>query len=243
MMVQDQQFPGPHGRNAPRYAPAGARRSRHPCLKCYCWCCCGVFVLLLLFAGVVAAGFAIINPSYSKYVISDLTSNAFNLTEDFDLHARFVVTVIANNPNKYISIVYGKDSSVDLSFRNETFRNGSSSFVKLCSGKIPEFKQPTTNITSMKIDLKGDLTKGDFTTGKNNSVAASNFKDKVKSNSIPLVVAVKTRVNVIILGKEINHPQVGIAANCSMDVNTLSAGKEIKMSNITYYSVALNFHP
>ncbi|XP_004306015.1 PREDICTED: uncharacterized protein LOC101304502 [Fragaria vesca subsp. vesca] len=221
-MVHDQQFPGPHGRNAPRYAPAGARRSRHPCLKCYGWFCCGLFALALIFAAVVAGFWAIVNPSLPKYTVFGITSNAYNFTNDFKFHGRFVVNLGSNNLNKYITIVYEKDSTVDL-----LFRDGRSNFVKLCSGMFPEFKQPTANITSMNIDLKGDLTKGDF------GGSANTFNEKVKSNSIPLVVAVKTHGEAIILGHNL---KVELAANCSMDVDSLSAGKEgkeqLKMSNM-----------
>ncbi|KAK9924722.1 hypothetical protein M0R45_033076 [Rubus argutus] len=231
-MVNDQQFPAPHGRNVPRYPSTAAHRSGgNRCAKCYCFCYCCVFILLLLLAAGAAAAFVIINPNLPKYTITELTSNAFNFTKDFKLHARFVVKVKADNPNKYIGIVYGKDSSVDL-----LFRDGRSNFVKLCSGKIPDFTQPSNNVTTMKIDLKGDLTKGDF------SSSASVFMDKVNSNKIPLVVAVKAPVSLVFAGKEIKH-KVQIGANCSMDVNTLTPGKGLKMSDMIYDSATINFYP
>ncbi|CAN6574451.1 unnamed protein product [Malus baccata var. baccata] len=223
MMHQDPGYPGPNGRNPPRfngqYRPNGRRKNS--CLRCYCWCCCCIFVTLVVIIAAVAISLVIINPRKPKYSISDFSVKAFNLTPDYSLHAQFVVTVKAENPNKRISIVYGKGSTVQLKY----------SGMKLCTGVVPHFRQPTRNTTLMNVDLRGDLKGSDF-----KGPIGESLMQKIKSGRIPVAVSVRVPVNVGLGAYNVLPDPIGIYVDASMVVNNLSQpDKKVQISDPKYH--------
>ncbi|KAM1010011.1 hypothetical protein FF1_045383 [Malus domestica] len=223
MMHQDPGYPGPNGRNPPRfngqYRPNGRRKNS--CLRCYCWCCYCIFVTLVVIIAAVAISLVIINPRKPKYSISDFSVKAFNLTPDYSLHAQFVVTVKAENPNKRISIVYGKGSTVQLKY----------SGMKLCTGVVPHFRQPTRNTTLMDVDLRGDLKGSDF-----KGPIGESLMQKIKSGRIPVAVSVRVPVNVGLGAYNVLPDPIGIYVDASMVVNNLSQpDKKVQISDPKYH--------
>ncbi|KAH0984280.1 hypothetical protein GBA52_011457 [Prunus armeniaca] len=226
VMLQDQgapgHYPGPHGRNPPRfngqYRPNGRRKNT--CLRCYCCFYCCFFITLVVIIAAVVISFIIINPRVPEYKINDFSVKAFNLTPDFNLNAHFVITVKAENPNKQISIIYGKGSSVTLLYSGK----------KLCSGNVPDFTQPTKNTTMINVDLKGDLKGSDF-----GGSLGESFMEKMKSDRIPLTVAVRVPVNAAMGNMHVLKDPMGIYVNCSMVVNNLSQpDKKVGISDTKY---------
>ncbi|KAB2613671.1 hypothetical protein D8674_035987 [Pyrus ussuriensis x Pyrus communis] len=210
MMHQDPGYPGPNGRNPPRfngqYRPNGHRKNS--CLRCYCWCCCCIFVILVVIIAAVAISLVIINPRKPKYSISDFSVKAFNLNPHYNLHAQFVVTVKAENPNKRISIVYGKGSTVQLKY----------SGMKLCTGVVPHFRQPTRNTTLMDGPIGESL------------------MQKIKSGRIPVTVSVRVPVNVGLGAYNVLPDPIGIYVDASMVVNNLSQpDKKVQISDPKYH--------
>ena len=169
----------------------------------------------------VAISLVIINPRKPKYSISDFSVKAFNLTPDYNLHAQFVVTVKAENPNKRISIVYGKGSNVQLKY----------SGMKLCTGVVPHFRQPTRNTTLMDVDLRGDLKGSDF-----KGPIGESLMQKIKSGRIPVTVSVRVPVNVGLGAYNVLPDPIGIYVDASMVVNNLSQpDKKVQISDPKYH--------
>ncbi|CAL9014014.1 unnamed protein product [Prunus brigantina] len=168
----------------------------------------------------VVISFIVINPHVPEYKINDFSVKAFNLTPDFNLNAHFVITVKAENPNKQISIIYGKGSSVTLLYSGKT----------LCSGKVPDFTQPTKNTTMINVDLKGDLKGSDF-----GGSLGESLMEKMKTDKIPLTVAVRVPVNAAMGNMHVLKDPMGIYVNCSMVVNNLSQpDKKVGISDTKY---------
>lgn len=219
--------PGPYGRNAPRYGHpgGGSRRGGCSCLKVYCCCCCCLFITIVLFLAAIAITLVIIKPQVPKYSIDDFAVKTFNLTPDFNLKSHIVVTVKADNPNKYIEFEYGHAKQPTDNFVKVMYSN-----VELCSGAIPDFKQPKSNVTMMNIDLKGDLKKDNWAEGSGESLA-----DKLKNNDkIPLVVSTKLPVRIKIASMEIENEPTVISLNCTMNVKNFGTGKKVEISDAKY---------
>ncbi|XP_018500038.2 NDR1/HIN1-like protein 6 [Pyrus x bretschneideri] len=222
VMLQDQGHPGPHGRNPPRfngqYRPNGHRKSS--CLRCYCCCYCCIFITLVVIIAAVVISLIIINPSVPKYSINDFSVKAFNVTPDFNLHAQFMVTVKAVNPNKKISIIYEKGSIVQLKY----------SGMKLCTGVVPHFRQPTSNTTMINVNLNGDLKGNDF-----QGSTGESLMEKIKSSRVPLTVSVRVPVNVGLGKYNMLLNPIGIYVDASMVVNNLSQpDKKVQISDTKY---------
>ncbi|KAF5726393.1 hypothetical protein HS088_TW22G00071 [Tripterygium wilfordii] len=128
----------------------------------------------------------------------------------------FTVAVKAENPNEQIGFIYGKDGSVMVSYQGST----------LCSGKIPNFRQPGKNTSTLNIVLKG---KSEFGNGLQEALM-----DNRNSGKIPLVVQVKAPVTVVI--GEFPLREIVALVNNSLVVDNLSPHKKAKIlsSQITY---------
>uniref|UniRef100_A0A5B7B5F0 Late embryogenesis abundant protein LEA-2 subgroup domain-containing protein n=1 Tax=Davidia involucrata TaxID=16924 RepID=A0A5B7B5F0_DAVIN len=120
--------PPPYRRNIPRYESiSNQKREGNCCLRCICYCYCFLFILIFVCAGVLFYFYVVMQPQMPSYQVQALEVKAFNVQMDFSLNTEFLVTVKAENPNKNIGFIYGKDSSVTVSYTDST----------LCSGKLP----------------------------------------------------------------------------------------------------------
>ncbi|KAA8524445.1 hypothetical protein F0562_010831 [Nyssa sinensis] len=172
MMLSDNNGvrPPPYRRNIPRYQSTNQKKKGNCCLRCICCCYCFLFILILVSAAVFFYFYAVVQPKIPVYQVQGLEVKAFEAQLDFSLNTEFLVTVKAENPNGNIGFIYGKDSSVTVSYTDST----------LCSGKLPAFHQDKKNTTMMKVDLKG---KSEFGSGLQEALMKS------KNNGrIPLLV-------------------------------------------------------
>uniref|UniRef100_A0A5B7B544 Uncharacterized protein n=1 Tax=Davidia involucrata TaxID=16924 RepID=A0A5B7B544_DAVIN len=207
--------PPPYRRNIPRYESiSNQKRQGNCCLRCICYCYCFLFILIFVCAGVLFYFYVVMQPQMPSYQVQALEVKAFNVQMDFSLNTEFLVTVKAENPNKNIGFIYGKDSSVTVSYTDST----------LCSGKLPAFRQGHENITMMKVDLKG---KSEFGSGLQEALM-----ENKNSKRIPLLVMVKAPIN-IVLG-EIQMRQFVVHVNCSLVVDNLSPNKKIGILSSNY---------
>ncbi|KAF2308762.1 hypothetical protein GH714_016514 [Hevea brasiliensis] len=162
----------------------------------------------------------VVKPEIPRYNVDRFDVNAFNVQQDFSLHAEFVVTVKSDNPNQHIGFQYGKDSSVVVTYRDSI----------LCAGTLPTFLQPQENTTMIQILLKGE---SEFGSGLQEALMQNR-----KTGKIPLLVEVKAPISVVV--HDFPMRQVTVLLNCSLVVDNLSPKKKARILSSTYqYAVAL----
>ncbi|KAG8386886.1 hypothetical protein BUALT_Bualt03G0195500 [Buddleja alternifolia] len=200
----------PYRRSIPQYNSNYQKRSSTSGKCCFrwvcCFCCC-LFIIILTLAIVAFYFYTMYHPKMPTYNIEDLQVKAFDFQPDFSLDTEFVVSVKADNPNSKIGFIYGKDSSIVVTYSDNN----------ICEGKLPNFHQGHKNTTIMNIDLKG---KSAFGSGLQEALAESR-----KNQRIPLVVSVKVPINVVIAGIPLR--QFKVFVNCSLVVDNLAPNKKI----------------
>ncbi|KAJ9177078.1 hypothetical protein P3X46_012330 [Hevea brasiliensis] len=213
--------PPPQRRNIPRYHSSYPGKSSGSfCLKYVCCCFLFWFALIVLLAGAAFALYNMLQPEIPRYNVDRFDVNAFNVQQDFSLHAEFVVTVKSDNPNQHIGFQYGKDSSVVVTYRDSI----------LCAGTLPTFLQPQENTTMIQILLKGE---SEFGSGLQEALMQNR-----KTGKIPLLVEVKAPISVVV--HDFPMRQVTVLLNCSLVVDNLSPKKKARILSSTYqYAVAL----
>lgn len=183
-------------------------------MKCICCCCCCLFFFILILTIVVYIIYAMYKPQVPSYNIDSFAVTSFDLLPDLTLKDEISVTVKAKNPNKAIAFIYKKDNSVSVLYRGDT----------LCKGVIPAFKQPERNVSMIDIKLSG---KSKLDSGIQDSL----LKDE-QAKKVPLLVVVKVPVKVVLVGFPMR--QVLIKINCSIVVDSLTSGKDIKILSTKY---------
>nr|GMC70484.1 NDR1/HIN1-like protein 6 [Ipomoea batatas] len=79
------------------------------------------------------------------YTVEGLDVQDFDVQDDFSLKTVFLVSVKAENPNAHLGFIYGKHSSVVVTYTDSV----------LSSGELPNFHQEPLNTTVMKIQMRG----------------------------------------------------------------------------------------
>ncbi|PSS16314.1 hypothetical protein CEY00_Acc13810 [Actinidia chinensis var. chinensis] len=208
--------PPPYRRNVPRYQSTHHHKSGRGrrCLKCVCCCYCFLFLFLFLISSLVLYFYTFYKPQIPTYQVQDLDVQSFDLQPDFSLLTEFLVTVRAENPNENIGFIYGKDSTVTVSYKDST----------LCTGNLPSFHQGHKNITMIKVLLRG---KSEFGSGLQETLMQNK-----NSGHIPLLVEVNMPVSIVVA--EIPTRQFTVFVNCSLVVDNLSPNKKIGILSSEY---------
>lgn len=215
--------PPPYRRHVPRYhskAHGGGGGCAGCCLKCIC--CCYCFLLFLIFSlfGLAYVLFSYYNPQIPSYKVSSFNVRVFDVKPDFSLYTEFIVIVTADNPNQNIDFVYGEGSYVSVLYNQSV----------LCTGDIPNFRQPSKNVTDISISLTG---KSEFGSGLQEALMQNRH-----SGRIPLLVVVKVPVTIVI--GRLSLKKVNVFVNCSLIVDNLSPDKKVGiLSNNYTYGAAL----
>ncbi|PIM99618.1 hypothetical protein CDL12_21173 [Handroanthus impetiginosus] len=200
-------YPPPaYHRKAPHYPYYRRNSCLSSCCRCICCCFCFLFFLIFILGILFFSMYHFYDPKIPSYKVEGLTVKSFDIQPDFSLNTEFEVTVRAENPNKNIGFIYGKDSTVDVMYSD----------TNLCSGKLPAFEQGHENVTIMQVDLKG---KSEFGSGLQQA-----FMNNRNSHKIPLLVKVKAPVSVVI--GEIPLREFKVYVNCSLLVDNLSPNKD-----------------
>nr|XP_004246717.1 NDR1/HIN1-like protein 13 [Solanum lycopersicum] len=212
-----------------RYPPPGnsrryeALRKRKPRRSCCCRCVCytlSLLLILIIALGITAAVvYLVFRPEAPKYTISDVAIKNFNLTSSSPVSPEFDVTIRAENPNNKIGIYYRKGSSVTVFYSD----------VRLSNGELPEFYQPSTNITVFQTPLKGS----NVLLGNAVKTALRNEQMKGK---VPFKVNIKVPVKVKV--GAVKTWEITVKVKCDVTVNTLTAKSKI-ISKDCKYSVSL----
>ncbi|KAK6926433.1 Late embryogenesis abundant protein, LEA_2 subgroup [Dillenia turbinata] len=208
---KDQIFRVPPPENARRYQEyARKRRSRRSCCcRCFCWTLCFIvlFICLLAIAGAVL--YLVFRPEKLKYSVQSIAIEGMNLTAVANsMSPEFDITIRADNPNDKIGVYYENGSNITVKYSD----------VKLCSGVIPTFYQPSNNITVFTTTLTGS------------GVVLSNatrtsLVDAQSEGSVPFNVKIKAPVK-IKFGL-IKTWKITVKVSCDISVNNLSADSTI----------------
>ncbi|CAH9051647.1 unnamed protein product [Cuscuta epithymum] len=202
----------PYRRNVPRYQTR--RSSSGCCCKCICFFCCFLFLLVLASGGIAFYVYTVYKPKIPSYNVNGLDVKNFDVQKDFSLKTVFIVTVTADNPNSNIGFIYGKNSSVVVTYADSI----------LSSGKLPNFHQGAKNTTVMKIRMEGV---SEFGSGIQQA-----FQENKETRKIPLLVMVKAPVKVV-LGSFAFREAI-VYVNCSLVVDNLQPGKKVGIVKSEY---------
>nr|AAS90599.1 unknown pollen protein [Petunia integrifolia subsp. inflata] len=215
VMVENGRQPPPpyHSRKAPRYGGEYYYEERprrgNCCIRCICCCYCVLFFIIVLLGAFAFYFYTMYQPKLPTYKFQSLEVKEFGYQPDFSLTTDIIVTIRAENPNKAISLIYGKESSVNVTYTDST----------ICSGTLPSFHQGHKNVTMMQIELKG---KSQFGSGLYEAM-----QDNEKNGKIPLLVKLKVPVQVYV--GEYPLRQFNVLANCSLVVDNLKPGKKVEI--------------
>ncbi|KAF7805915.1 IST1-like protein [Senna tora] len=187
--------PPPHRRHIPRYHEQESSGGGCSCMKCFCFCYCCIFILLLLAFAATGFMFLIFDPKVPSYQVENFSVKKFDIQNGNKLNTEFTVVVKTHNPNEGISLEYGKDSEVNITYLD----------AQIGSGPIPEFRQPAKNTTVLEVVMKG---RGDYSAQTHQSL----MQDQ-KQGKIPLKVQVRVPVTLVVQGYSLREFKVIMTAH------------------------------
>ncbi|MCD7471303.1 hypothetical protein HAX54_011639 [Datura stramonium] len=192
------------------------RKGGNFCVRCICCCYCVLFLIIIIFAGLAFYLYTYYDPKLPSYKFESLEIKEFGLQPNFTVSADVMVTLKAENPNEAIGLIYGEDSSINVTYEGST----------ICSGKFPAFEQGFKNTTILHIELKGKRQFG--------STILESLQKNEKNGKIPFEVKVKVPVGVV-FGKAVLK-EFSVLADCPITVHDLKPGKkpEIESGKPTY---------
>ncbi|KMT01985.1 hypothetical protein BVRB_9g208570 [Beta vulgaris subsp. vulgaris] len=201
----------------PYYAPQPypQRRSRgNCCIRFICCIYCLLFILIFFMAASLVLTYTFYKPKIPIYKLEDFSVTNFNMQPDMIINAEFLVTIRAQNPNRKIGFIYGKGSTVIVTFEGST----------LCSGNLPAFHQGHENVTMLKIPLAGKVT---FGPDLNKAL-----RDDKEQGRIPLMVQVNVPVTVVMDAFPMR--QFDFHVSCHMTIDSLRPDKKPSILSTTY---------
>ena len=208
------QPPPGHRRNVPRYH-SGNHKSGGGCLKCICCCYCILIILIFIVAGITFYFYTVFEPQVPTYKVDKIEVKAFDVAPlELTLTTELVVTVKADNPNKRIGFIYGKDSSVVVTFSDQ----------QLCSGQLPAFHQGHKNITMMKVVMKGKTKVG--------PEMQKNLMKNEESGKVPLLIRVVAPVRVVV--GSVHTRQIKVLVNCTLVTSNIAPKHKVEILSAKY---------
>ncbi|XP_021892563.1 NDR1/HIN1-like protein 13 [Carica papaya] len=213
---KDQVYRVPPPENARRYQQLTGRKARRS--RCCCCLCTflAIILVLIVLAG-IAAGvlYLVFRPEAPDYSVESLSIKGFNLTALSPISPEFDVTVRARNPNDKIGIFYEKGSSVDV-FHHD---------VRLGTGALPVFFQPTNNVTVFVTALTGsgiELT----------SAIHRGLVDAQRSGTVPFKIKLRAPVRIKI--GSVKTWTITVKVNCDVTVDKLTAASKVVSKRCDY---------
>lgn len=188
--------------------------------RCFCWFMALTFLLIVLLGIATGTLYLILRPKALKYSIQDINIKGMNTTwpsSEATILPKFDLTVRASNPNDKIEIFYEKDNSAEIFYNN----------VKLCSGVLPEFYQPSNNVTVLKTVLEG------IKLGREDQKALV----EVQTEELEMLLIVKLRSYVKIKVGSDKTWKMAINVDCGVTLDGLRENPEIVSSNCDKFRV------
>lgn len=217
-LPKDQIYRVPPPENAHRFQLYTRRKHRRTrCCSCFFWLL-GILTLLIVLLGIaVAVFYLVVRPKSPNYSIDAIAISGLNLTASSSaaISPVFDLTVRADNPNKKIGIYYLTGSSVQIYFSNE----------KLSDGVLPDFFQPSNNVTVFRSSVRGS--------GVNLSSTAKNaLIDSRKRSAVALKVEIRAPIKLKI--GSVKTWKMRVKVICDVTVDQLTAAAKIVSKNCDY---------
>lgn len=199
----------------PYSQPMARRRSgQNCCIRFICCICCLLFLVIIFFATGLVLSYTFYKPKVPNYKLEDISVTSFNPQADMSLNAELEASIRAENPNAKIGFIYGKGSSITVSYEDSI----------ICSGNIPAFKQGKDNTTIVKVTLLGRPKLG---SDISNALAVDQ-----RQGRIPLIVQVIVPVTVILDTFPLR--QFELHVTCHISIDSLSPDKKPNILSSTY---------
>lgn len=163
--------------------------------------------------------YLVFRPEALKYSVNQISIKGLNLTSPLPISPEFYVSIRAQNPNDRIGIYYEKGSSVDVYY----------SGVRLCTGVLPVFYQPSNNVTVFETALKGSSIV--LSSGVRSALLKGQREKKVPLR-LNLKVPAKIKVGAV------KTWTINVKVRCELTVDSLTARSRI-VSKDCDYSVKL----
>ncbi|KAK4783846.1 hypothetical protein SAY86_018214 [Trapa natans] len=214
---KDQIYRVPPPENASRVKQYYAsRKPRRSCGRRFCCCLLFLVVSAVILAGVAASVFYFVAmPEAPDYSVTALAIDGLNLTSSSAVSPAVNVTVRAANGNDKIGIYYRGRSSLELYYTE----------IKLCDGALPEFYQPTNNVTIFTAAMRG---KGIVLTSQvHRDLAAAQSRRKV-----PLKLKIKAPVKLKV--GAVNTWEITVKVTCDVTVDKLASTARIASTDCSY---------
>ncbi|KAK2647409.1 hypothetical protein Ddye_014898 [Dipteronia dyeriana] len=199
--------------------------------------CCMIFFSLLLFfvimAALSAAAFYVVfRPKSPNYTVKNVSIRFFNLTtlmsqssstpSPLPITPEFHINFIAKNPSNKIGINYEEEgSSVQVFYKN----------VHLFDGVLPQFYQPSKNVTVFKAVLEGSSAM-EITSSVHDKLVAAEKDGRVPLN-LNLRAPVKFKVG------SVQTWTMNVKVRCHVTVNEFTSQSKIVSQNCEYNGVHL----
>ncbi|KAK4764370.1 hypothetical protein SAY87_013808 [Trapa incisa] len=214
---KDQIYRVPPPENASRVRQYYARRKpRRSC--CRRFCCCLIFLLVAasILAGVAASVFYFVaKPEAPGYSVTALAIDGLNLSSSSEVSPAVDATVRAANGNHKIGIYYGGGSSLELYYTD----------IRLSEGALPEFYQPTNNVTVFTAAMRG---KGIVLT----SQIHQDLKAAQSQGKVPLKLKIKAPVKFKI--GSVQTWEINVKVTCDITVDKLASTAKIVSTDCSY---------
>ncbi|OIW04157.1 hypothetical protein TanjilG_00717 [Lupinus angustifolius] len=214
---KDQVYRVPPPENAQKFNQL-ATPNTHRCRCHWCFWFTGIlFTLISLLALTAAIFYLVVRPKALEYSIDSIDIRGFNMTS---ISPEFHVTFRANNPNRKIGFHYEKNSSVEIYFKD----------VMLCNGVLPEFYQPSNNLTVFKTTLQGNVIK--LRSREETEMVKVQSREKVPL-TVKLIAPLKITVGFVKTGK------ITVKVDCDVTVDKLAPGAKIVSMHCYYRAYVL----
>ncbi|KAK2647388.1 hypothetical protein Ddye_014877 [Dipteronia dyeriana] len=194
-----------------------SRRNKKYSGCCLCAIALNFFFLHLVSAAVIS--YFVIHPKSPNYTLNNVSITTVtspllppHVSPEFDL------TITAVNPNNKIGIQYEKGSYVQVFYKN----------VNLFDGVLPQFFQPSKNVTVFKLVLKGNSAMAEMIT----SPVHDELVAVEKTGTVPLMVIVRAPMK-FKLGS-VKTWTINAMVRCDVTVYKLTAKLKIQSKNCHY---------
>ncbi|KAE8653483.1 hypothetical protein Csa_007184 [Cucumis sativus] len=214
---KDQIYRLPPPENAHRFKlyTRQSHRRRNRCRSCL-FCLLAILAILIILLGITLAVFYfVVRPKSPNYSIDAISISGLNNLTSSAISPVFNLSVRADNPNKKIGIYYLTGSSVRIYSSNE----------KLSEGVLPDFFQPSKNVSVLRAVVRG--------AGVNLSSGAKNeIIEWVKQRAVLLKVEIGVPIKVKI--GSVKSWKIKVKVNCDVTVDELTAAAKIVKKNCDY---------
>ncbi|KAJ8449186.1 hypothetical protein Cgig2_027188 [Carnegiea gigantea] len=171
-------------------------------------------ILLIIAATTVLLVYILLIPKIPDYKIEDLSVKKFNVGPDKTIETNFILAIRAENPNTKISLNYGNNNEVTLSYEDTV----------IGKGNIPAFTHGQENVTMINVWLSGKTQLG--------SNQVESFHKNEQQGKIPLQYEAMVPISVNIFRFHLKKFTIKVTGDVTVD--SINPDKKPKILSTTY---------